>query len=327
MPANLSPMYYEAEERFRQAREIDEKIACLEEMLRQIPKHKGTEKMQADIKTRLAKLRRQPKKKGAARGPTHMVRKEGAAQVALLGPPNTGKSALVRRLTHAHPEVADYPFTTRQPVPGMMSFEEIAFQLIDLPALSREHVEPWVYDIVRTADLIWFVVDVANSLDGLNDTVALLEEKHIKPYPAGETSPESPGIGWLTKPSMLVVTGMDRPEGPDDLEILKELLERPWPLIAVSATEGTQTETLGKRTFEVLDLVRVFTKQPGKPADREAPFTFRRGATIEDLAQAVHKEVLAGLKYAKVWGEGVYDGQTVQRDHLLCDGDVVEIHS
>ncbi len=329
MPANLSPDYRAAEERFRRARSVEEKIAGLEEMLRLIPKHKGTEKLQADIKSRLAKFRRQPKKKGpASRADTsHNVPKEGAGQIVLVGPPNTGKSCLVAALTHAHPEVADYPFTTREPIPGMMPFEDIAFELIDLPPLSAEHVEPWVFDLIRRADLLWLVVRAVNALDEMKIARDLLAAKRIGIFPSGAGAPGAPQAGESQRPGLLVVTGIDLPEGPDDIDILRELLEEPWPIVGVSGREKIGLDTLARRSFEALRIIRVYTKQPGRPPDRKRPFTFPSGATIDDLARTIHKEVLEGIKFAKIWGAHVFDGQTVQREHVLEDGDVVEIHT
>ncbi len=325
MPANLSPDYLDAEERFRRARDVAEKISCLEEMLRLVPKHKGTEKIQADIKTRLARLRRQPKKSGAARAAAHVIPREGAAQIALVGPPNTGKSTLVKTLTRAEPEVAEYPFTTREAVPGMMPFEDIAFQLIDLPPLSDVHVEFWVWDLIRHADFVWCVVTVENSLDGIREVTDLLAEKKIRLCPAGRED-DAHAPGWTEQPALLVVTGVDRKGGEEDIRILEELMEDPWPFVAVAAPAGRGVEALGRRTFEALDLVRVYTKQPGKEADRARPFTFRRGATVGELARTIHADVLEGLKFARIWGAAAFDGQTVQKDHVLADGDVVELH-
>jgi ribosome-interacting GTPase 1 len=367
MPANLPPAYKEAEARYRRARTVEEKLACLEEMLRIMPKHKGTDKLQADVKARIAKFKRQPKKKGASRGPSYIVRTEGAGQIALVGPPNSGKSSLVAGLTRARPEVAGYPFTTREPVPGMMEYEDIAFQLVDLPPLSDEYVEPWVYDLIRHADLFWLVVEATNSLDELKQVQRLLMAKHIMAYPAlpvtetGQTGtsatgrddetgsaasgkeaaggrtgggespgvkpPEPPAEFWTVKPALLVVTHLDEPGGPEDIEILKELLDEPWPVEAVSTATGDGLDALRRRTFDALEIVRVYTKQPGKPPDKAQPFTFQRGATVGDLARTIHKEVLDSLKFARIWGADVFDGQTVQREHVLADGDVVEIHS
>jgi ribosome-interacting GTPase 1 len=326
MPANLPPAYHEAERRYRTARTSEEKLAALEEMLRLIPKHKGTEKLQASLKSRVSKLKRQPKQKSAARSHSHHIPREGAGQVALVGPPNGGKSALVKRLTHATPQVAEYPFTTREALPGMMPFEDVALQLVDLPPLSEEHVEPWVYDLVRQADLIWVVVEHANSLDELELTQRLLSAKRIEPVPRGTTPAEEDAVGWVRKPALLVVTGMDRPESAENLQILRELIEKDWPILPVSTLDGSGLEELTRTSFEALDLIRVYTKRPGKPADREQPFTLPRGATVGDLAAAIHKDVRDQLSFARIWGESAHDGQTVQRDHVLAEGDIVEIH-
>lgn len=133
MPANLTPAYKAAEARFRAAVTREEKMAALEEMLRLIPKHKGTEHLQADLRSRLSKLKQEPRKKGPTKGPSHKVPREGAGQVALVGPPNGGKSSLLTALSRARPEIAPYPMTTREETPGMMEYEDIGFQLVDLP--------------------------------------------------------------------------------------------------------------------------------------------------------------------------------------------------
>jgi ribosome-interacting GTPase 1 len=325
MPANLPPAYHEAERRCRAAKTPQERLAALEDMLRLIPKHKGTEKLQASLKSRISKLKRQPKQKDGARSHSHHIPKEGAAQIALVGPPNTGKSALVDRLTHATPEVAEYPFTTRKALPGMTSFEDVAFQLVDLPPLSDEYVEPWVYDLIRQADLLWLVVEQASSLDGLELTQRLLLAKHIEPVPWGAIPAEGAAVGWARKPALFVVTGSDRPESSENLEILKELVQQPWSVLPVSTVDGRGLEELKRASFQTLDLIRVYTKKPGKPADREQPFTLRRGATVNDLAAMIHKDLREQIKFARVWGDSAFDGQTVQREHVLADGDVVEI--
>ena len=185
MPANLSPEFHRAEERLRAARSPEEKIAALEEMLRVIPKHKGTDHMQADLKSRIAKVRKESGKKGGKGGFSYIVPREGAGQVAIVGPPNTGKSSLVRALTHATPAVGDYPFTTREPVPGMMPFEDIAFQLVDLPPVSEQHAETWVFDLIRYADLLWIVVDGERAIEGVDEARRVLERRNIGVYPPG----------------------------------------------------------------------------------------------------------------------------------------------
>lgn len=326
MPANLTPDYHRAEERYRAAKTVEDKISALEEMLRVMPKHKGTDGLQGDIKSRIAKLRKQPPTKGARASHTYHIPREGAGQVALVGAANTGKSSLVAALTHARPEVAEYPFTTREPTPGMMAFEDVGIQLIDLPPLSEEHVEPWVYDLSRGADLLWLVADGMNPMDELDLAWRMLEAKNIGAVPAGRRPEEGGPPGRVWKKALAVVTGIDKPGAKEALPLLHEWLEGRWPVIAVSCTDGSGLDMLRRRTFDALELMRVYTKQPGKPPDRRAPFTLARGATVGDLAERIHKDLLAGMKFARIWGPSAFDGQTVQRDHVLAEGDVVEIH-
>lgn len=326
MPANLTPVYKEAEARFRSAVTREEKIAALQEMLRVIPKHKGTDKLQADLRSRLSKLKRQPRRKGVTKGFSHKVPKEGAGQVVLVGPPNAGKSSLVVSLTHATPDVAPYPLTTRDTAPGMMPYEDIAIQLVDMPPLCEEHVEPWVYDVVRGGDLAWLVVSIEHPLVGYELVVELLDAKAVGLIAPGADTPADDRPGWLYKQTLLVVTGMDREGAEGDLEALQELLETDLPISPVSTVDGTGLDKLARRTFDALDIMRIYTKQPGKNADRERPFTLPIGSSVGDLARVIHKDVAEGFKFARVWGASLFDGQSVKAAHVLEEGDVVEIH-
>jgi hypothetical protein len=326
MPANLTPEYKRAEERYRNAKSPEERLDALEEMLRVVPKHKGTDGLQGDLKARISKLRKLPASKTGRSTFSHMIPREGAGQVALIGPPNSGKSALVAALTRATPEVADYPFTTREATPGMMRFERIAIQLLDLPALSRQHVEPWVFDLVRLTDLCWIVVDGRWPIEGLDETLAILADRHIGIRPAGDDLSVR-DLERVVRPALLIVTGVDRAEVGESLDTLDELLERRWPICPVSSVTRVGLDVLPARTFDALGIIRVYTKQPGKPVDPNGtPFTLPRGATVEDLAVRIHKDLLANMTFARAWGANVFDGQTVHRDHVLSDGDIVEIH-
>lgn len=326
MPANLTPIYRDAEAKFKAAVTREEKIAGLEEMLRVIPKHKGTEHLQADLRSRLSKLKQEPKKKAGAKGFSHKIPKEGAGQVTLVGDPNSGKSSLVATLTHAKPEVAAYPLTTLKATPGMMPFEDIGFQLIDLPPVCHEHVEPWVFDLIRASDLVWLVVSVRRPLQGLELVEEILSGKAIGLLPADAEAPDAPRPGWTYKKTILVVTGMDLPGAEGDLEALEELMDLPWPRVTVSTTTGASMEELGGATFHALDIMRVYSKEPRKEPDMTRPFTLRRGSTVEDLAKAIHKEIAEEVKFARVWGPSAFDGQSVHEHHVLEEGDVVELH-
>jgi ribosome-interacting GTPase 1 len=326
MPANLTPDYLQAEAKFRAAVTREEKIEALEDMLRVLPRHKGTDKLHADLRARLSKLRLQPHS-ATAKGFSHRIPREGAGQVALVGCPNAGKSSLVAALTHATPEVAPYPLTTREATPGMMSFEDIAFQLVDLPPLCREHVEPWVYDLVRAADLVWLVVTIEEALEGPDVVKELLGAKAIELLPAGCDAAAATRPGWVGKPALLVVTGMDRPTAERDLAALRELLEVPWPIVPVSSVTRAGFSALARQTFAALRIVRIYTKEPGKDADRARPFTLPAGSTVGDLARTIHNDIAAKLKFARVWGRGAFAGQAVGETHVLVEGDVVEIHA
>lgn len=337
MPANLTPDYLQADARFRAAVTREERIEALEEMLRLLPRHKGTDKLHADLRARLSRLRLQPRS-AAAKAFSHRIPREGAGQVVLAGCPNAGKSSLVAALTNATPEVAPYPRTTREATPGMMPFEDIAFQLVDLPPLCREHVEPWVYDLVRAADLVWLVVGIEESLDGLDLVRELLATRGLALHPAAavgaaeEAMPTAPPArepsqpAWVTKPALLVVTGMDRPSAERDLSALRELLGVPWPIAPVSTVARSGFTGLGRATFAALRVVRIYTKEPGKDPDRKRPFTLPLGSTVGDLARTIHNDIAAKLRFARVWGHGAFAGQSVGDAHVLSDRDVVEIH-
>lgn len=327
MPANLNHAYYDAEERYREASGREEKIAALEEMLRVIPKHKGTDKLQADLKSRIAKLRRQPDKKAATSRPSYRVQKEGAGQIALVGPPNSGKSALVAALTHADPEVAPYPLTTRKAIPGMMPFEDVAFQLVDLPPVCDEHVEFWVWDNIRGADMAWLVLSAEKPLEGMELVERLLGEKALGLVQWDREAPEEPRAGWTYKPTVMVVTGMDRSGARGDLDAFEELLDEEWPRVAVSSETREGFEELGRATFDALGVIRVYSKQPRRDPDMDQPYTLPRGATVADLVRKIHKDLLDDFSFARVWGESTHDGQRVPESHELMEGDVVEVHT
>jgi len=164
MPANLPPQYYAAKKRFERSRDVDEKIEILKEMMAIMPKHKGTDKLRGELRFRLASLRKEAQKRPAKRkryDGYHIV-KQGAAQIALIGAPNVGKSTIVASLTNADTQVAQYPFATAKPVVGMMPFEDISMQLIDTPPITGDFVDPFLPDLIRRVDLILLVADIGS---------------------------------------------------------------------------------------------------------------------------------------------------------------------
>jgi len=329
MPANLPPEYFEKEAQLRAARSNREKIALLEELLSVVPKHKGTDKLRADLRRRLSKLKESPqKKKSASRqaSPFH-IDPEGAGQIVLLGPPNTGKSSLLAALSKARPEVADFPFTTWMPMPGMMGYENIKIQLIDLPPLNREYGESEMYDLIRRSDLALVVIDIqAQPLQQIEDSEAMLRERKLvlRSRSRGE-SPDTPE--GQAVPCLVAVNKVDDEQLLEDFQVLQELLQEQWDLVPVSARTGRYLERFKPALFKALDVIRVYSKAPGKQPDFDEPFVLPAGSRVEDLAAKLHKDFLTKLKSARVWGESVFDGQMAGRDHVLHDGDVVELRT
>jgi ribosome-interacting GTPase 1 len=302
MPLNLPPEAVEAEQRYRAAKSVAEKIARLEEFISTIPKHKGTDKLRADLRRRLSKLKSgaQSRKKVSRQESAFRIDKEGAGQVAVVGPTNVGKSALVATLTNATPEVAHSLFTTWKPTPGMMPMENIQIQLVDTPSLNRDYVEPELLDLIKRSDLILLVVDLqADPFQQLEDTIALLQEHRIVPRRLKDRYIEQRRLTFV--PLLVLVNKNDDEDSDEDFEIFCELLEDDWPLLPVSATANRYLERLKQVVFERLEIIRVYSKGN------------------------VHQDFSERLKSARVWGRGVYDGQMVGRDHVLHDGDVVEL--
>ncbi|MEN8040627.1 MAG: GTPase [Actinomycetota bacterium] len=336
MPANLTPAYKEAEGHYRRARDPAERLDALKGMLRAIPKHKGTEHLQADIKAKIKELTDElagPSRKGAKTGPPTVIRPDGAGQIALLGPPNTGKSALHARLTGSHAQIGKYPFTTQYPMPGMMPVRDVHIQLVDLPPIAEEHPISWISNALHPADGCLLVIDLskAGCVERVVRLHELLGERRIElteRWPSDGEPEEGADLFTKVLPTLLVANKFDEQAGTsEELAILEELAEVNYPFLAVSAETGQGLDELGEWLFGRLEVVRVYTKIPGKDADMERPYTVRHGATVIDVAKLVHKEVAADFKFARLWGDGGFDAQQVGRDHIVEDGDILEIHS
>jgi ribosome-interacting GTPase 1 len=327
MPANLTPEYKKADQLYREATTTEEKITALELMLSTIPKHKGTDHMQADLKRRLSKLKAGSETKGPSRKQDvfHVPKGAAAGQVVLLGTPNSGKSSLVANLTNAHVQVADFPFSTHAPVPGAMHFEEIQIQLVDMPPITREHVEPGQTNTYRQCDLILLVVDLsaADVTDQIEICLDFLRERTLL-LPEG-ADPDEEIYKRLIRPCLCVATKNDL-AGEGDLDVLRDMYGKQMEIISATATEDQSLQQMAQRIFERLNIVRIFSKQPGKKVDLKDPFVLPIGATVEDLAVKVHRELAEKLRYARAWGEDKYDGQQIPRDYLLRDKDIIELH-
>jgi ribosome-interacting GTPase 1 len=362
MPTNVSPEYKKAQEQYRKAREPSERLRWLREMLSTIPKHKGTEHLQADIKTRIKQLTDDlggPRKGASRTGPAQVVRPEGAAQIALLGPPNSGKSSLHKILTGSRAEVGPYPHTTQTLLPGMLSHENVPLQLIDLPPISADFMEPWLANALQPAHAAVLVIDLHEPGCAAHVTAIRerLDAKRISlvddwrgRLPAGlvpldwSSDPAAPalsalGVGADTDdealadpfrvhlPTLLVINKADLGVDPEEVTVLLELTDARFPVWTVSAQSGVGLDRLGALLVEGLGVLRIYTKVPGRPPDKARPYTLFAGDTVEDLARAIHRDLAESLQFARVWGSAKFDGQQVGREHALRDGDIVELHT
>ena len=326
MPANLTPAYFEAEKRYRAAETAEEKIETLNEMLRVMPKHKGTDGLRADLRTKIAKLTKEAAKTQATskKGGMYHIPKEGAGQIALVGLPNVGKTQLVTLVTDAVLDVADYPFTTKLPQLGMTRYENVQIQLVDMPPIIDQEARPWFASVLRAADGLLLMVDL--SLDAVEQVEALLVE--LEKFRIGMEGCENPlPEALFFKKSIIVGNKSDIDAGGDNFSKLKEHYGHEVPVLAISAEDLTGLDELARSLFEMLGVVRIYTKSPGKDAKMDDPMIVREGSTVEEAAEAVHKDFRRNLKYALIWGSGKFPGQRVKRDHVVKDGDILELHT
>jgi ribosome-interacting GTPase 1 len=323
MPANLPPEYLAAEETYRKAKSPQEKLLALQEMLSVLPKHKGTDRLRGQLRSKLSKLREEAQKKRTTGRGFYLfnVKKEGAGQILLVGLPNVGKSTLLSRLTNASPEIAAYPFTTRAPIVGMMDFEDIQIQLVDAPAINLELGEAWFTNLARNADALALIVDLeCDPKDQMRQMLGKLEEAGVSPR--GEGVPSSSD----EKAAIILGSKADRPGASDRYKSLEGVFGSRFSIVALSAEMGNGLEPLRRRLFELLNIMRIFSKVPGKEADYGTPFVLPKGSSVEDLAGLVHKDFLKKLKFARIWGSGKFSGQKVRLSYILSDMDVVELH-
>jgi uncharacterized protein len=328
MAVNLPPQYHDAEARYKKAKSLDEKLTALKEMWVILPKHKASEKVQMDLKCKISELNDQIEQEKS--GPrktapgTFKIPKQGAGQVVFLGPPNAGKSTLLSKLTKATPAIAPYPFTTREPIPGMMDFEDVRVQLVDLPPITEDHYEHFITDLTRAANAAVLFLDLADDDGPAATQMTITRLKQARRLLVGTMSADDDPTTY-SLPTLLVATKSDDDAADIRLEMAKESLGQDLPWLIVSAEKGVNLDELRAAIFARLGVMRIYTKQPGKPADKSSPFTCPIGSSVGEFAPVVHNDFEEKLKAARVWGSAAFEGQTVGREHVLKDGDIVEL--
>ncbi len=328
MPANLPPQYHEAEKRYRAAHSIPEKVAALQEMLAVMPKHKGTDHLKADLRAKVAKLTEELERPAGPRGgrpSPFAIRKEGAGQAVLVGPPNSGKSSLLAALTGAKAKVASYPFTTQVPEPGTLRFENTHVQVVDTPALSEGRLESRLFGLLRNSDVLVAVVDLgASPAAQVEAVLGILRQWGMQALGLGEDS--EPDRRQTDKRLLIAANKADLEGALDEFQRLLADYGQHFPVVLTSATDAVGLDDLGREIFRSLGVIRVYTASPGSEPNFGNPLVLLQGSTVEDAATSIHKAWQRKLKYALVWGSAKFEGQRVGRDHVLADGDVLQLH-
>jgi ribosome-interacting GTPase 1 len=334
MPANLTPIYKKAEEQYRRAETQDEELKWLQVMLAEMPKHKGTDHLQAKLKTQISQLRKEIEqskssggKKGGGANRSFRIPRQGAGTAVMIGGPNAGKSQLLASLTRATPEIAPYPFTTKQPQPGMMAWEDVFVQLIDTPPITLDYMEPYIVGLLRSSDLALLMIDLGDD-SGIEQCKEVLDKlATTKTRLAAESSLDEEDVGLSFTKTFFLANKTDDPEAADRLGLFREICPLPFRTFSISANDVESLGELRNAIYESLDVIRIYTKDPKKKeADRDKPFTLSRGDTLVDLAELIHKDYAKNLKFGKVWGSAVHDGTVVKGDYVLNDQDIIEVH-
>lgn len=333
MPANLPPEYYDAQRRYSSASEPDEKLDALEDMLSLLPKHKGTDKIQADIRRRISDVKEEKKKKKKKQQQRKKQRsitieREGSGQIMLLGPPNSGKTSILNEFSALDRKTGDYPFTTREPYPGMVQYKNVDIQLVDFPPLTTDYVPDWVNPLLRGSDGFAMVIDptMDQCLEDLEEMLDILRDEKI--IPSWRTSQLPPiSAGTLVQPTVLIANKMDKENAEEKLDVLRELYQDDeFDPLLLSLETGEGKDKLLEEIWNLLGKIRVYSRPEGGDPDYTSPYTIEEDSTVMEFARKVHRDFANNLQYAKVWNHPeAYEGQRVPRDHKLVDEEEVQL--
>ena len=299
---NQSPFYQRAEKNFLEAENPEDKIRFLKEMIKECPKHKSSENMLANLRTRYKKLKSQAEKsKKSGKSSKTGIKKEDL-QAVLIGKTNSGKSSLLSLLTNASPRISDTKFTTTHPIIGMMNYEGANIQLIEIPGIESEYYNK---GLANTADTLLILI---TKLEQLKE----IEEKLIK----------TPGK------RIIIFTKSDILTNDEKRKISATLQSKKYNFVIVSALplgggDGGLND-LKNKLLQSFDKIRVYTKEPKKQKSKR-PIILEPNATVKQVAEKILKGFSNKVKETKIWGpSSKFPGQTVGLQHKLKDLDVVE---
>lgn len=392
MPTNLPPEAMDKWELVEAARTPREKMDAMIEFLKYVPHHKGTMKLRGEMNRKIKLIRddlENKKRKGTGKssgGPKLFIEKGASAQVALVGMTNVGKSCLMNATTNSKVVVTPTPFSTHEPVPGIMNYMDVQFQIVEAPAVMEGAAEGKAggnvtLGLARNADGVILMLDLSHDpVEQLELLLAELEktrvlvnkpsgrvdidrrpagaalriilvgklvncsmrdvEQMLRSYRINDAIVRISGEASLDdvedaiyentiyKPAVIVANKLDLKEAQANLRVLKTHVDGKLPIVAMSCENRTGLDELGKELFTSLGIIRIFTKEPGMKAHSERPFVLRKGATVNELAKNIHKELYSNFMFAMVWAKRLpFSPKKVGLSFVLDDGDIVEIHA
>ncbi len=300
MPINASHEYYEAEKNYLQAQTLEDKIYCLEELIKVAPKHKSSENLLAELKTRLKKLKQKQEKSKKA-GPTKKGIKKEGYQFVLLGLPNSGKSSLLEKLTNTNPKISEVPFTTQTPKVGTFQYKQIQAQIIDLPSIGSPNLDQ---SIINTADCLLLVTE---SIKDLEKITPYLKKSKAK--------------------ILIVITKSDLLSSDELRKLVEQVKSKKLEGAIVSAITEQGIDVLKQLLFQQMEIVRVYTKLPHQEKTKE-PIILAKGSTVKDAAEKILKGLSQKIKETRVTGpSSKFPNQKVGLTHILKDLDIIEFHT
>ncbi len=295
--------YKKAESIYLQARTLEEKLQALEEMIRTCPKHKSSEKMLANLKTRYVKLKSkiQESKKSGKSGRKTGIKKQGI-QTVLVGLTNSGKSSILTSLTNARPEISPFPYTTKNPTIGTLDYKGIKFQIIDLPSIERESFDQ---GIMNNADISLIVIIKIQELD------------KILPF-----------LEKTTGKRLIIFNKIDILNDKEKRKIHETLKTKKLKFCLFSSKSKEGIGELREKIFASANIIRIYTKEPGKKQTDKEPIILKPDSTVEDVARKISKDLAKNIKEIRITGpSSKFSNQKVGLKHKIKDKDIVEFHT